>query len=260
VDYISWVYQVDAGYIAAALLLAMIGSTWFGLRVGAAALQPGADSGTLAVSFLGLLGLLLAFTFSMAGARYDEHRDLFVSEANAISTVAMRADMYLEPDRSALRRDLRGYLEARIHDAQVRFDDPRQVTAERARRQCEERLWRRVAAAAREPGNLVASQQMVPALGLMFDFATQRRYLELTHVPVEILLLLFVACVLGAFYAAYFACRASHFDWSATFGFSLLCAAVVYVVLDLERPQRGLIDMRINEHALIEVWPLLRGP
>src|SRR4051812_21630460 len=52
--------------------------------------ETNAINGTL----LGLLGLLLAFTFSMSSSRYDARRDVIIEEANDISTAILRTDLY----------------------------------------------------------------------------------------------------------------------------------------------------------------------
>ena len=48
------------------------------------------DLGTTLGGLLGLLGLLLAFTFGMAGERFDRRKTLVVEEANAIGTAWLR--------------------------------------------------------------------------------------------------------------------------------------------------------------------------
>lgn len=45
-------------------------------------------------SLLGLLALLLAFTFSMSASRYEARRTVVLSEANNIGTVILRCDLY----------------------------------------------------------------------------------------------------------------------------------------------------------------------
>jgi fumarate reductase subunit C len=57
-------------------------------------------------SLLGLLALLLAFTFSMAASRYEARRNVMLTEANDIGTVVLRCDLY--PDST--RHNLRMYL------------------------------------------------------------------------------------------------------------------------------------------------------
>jgi hypothetical protein len=70
--------------------------------------------GAIQGAVLGLLGLLLAFSFAAAGTRFLERQDLITAEANAIGTAYLRADLIDEPHRSELRAALRQYTEHRI--------------------------------------------------------------------------------------------------------------------------------------------------
>lgn len=115
--------------IAAGLLLLLLVALEAGFRIGRRA-TGGADAslssqvGAIQGALLGLLGLLLAFSFAAAGARFLERQDLIVQEANAIGTAYLRADLLDEPHRSELRAALRRYTENRIEisagSAQVR--------------------------------------------------------------------------------------------------------------------------------------------
>ena len=61
-----------------------------------------------------LLGLLIAFTFSGASARFDTGRQLIVEETNNIGTAYLRLDL-LSPDaQPTLRESFRRYLDTRI--------------------------------------------------------------------------------------------------------------------------------------------------
>ena len=73
------------------------------------------DGATAAeAAVVGLLGLLVAFTFSGAGSRFDSRRNLIVDETNAIGTAYLRIDL-LPADRQPQLRDLfRKYVDARI--------------------------------------------------------------------------------------------------------------------------------------------------
>jgi hypothetical protein len=46
---------------------------------------------------LGLLALMLSFTFAMSLTRFDEGRDALLNEANAIGTAALRAGLLPAP-------------------------------------------------------------------------------------------------------------------------------------------------------------------
>jgi hypothetical protein len=51
------------------------------------------ENGAVAAAIFGLMGLLIAFTFSGAASRFDERRHLIVQEANAIGTFYLRLDL-----------------------------------------------------------------------------------------------------------------------------------------------------------------------
>ena len=69
----------------------------------------------MVASILGLLAFMLAFTFSLAAARFDARRQAVLEEANAIGTTYLRARLLPEPQRSETRDLLRKYTELRAH-------------------------------------------------------------------------------------------------------------------------------------------------
>ena len=72
------------------------------------------DLGVIQTATLTLLGLIIGFTFSMAIDRHDNRELLEESEANAIGTEYLRADL-LPPQASARTKELlQQYLEQRI--------------------------------------------------------------------------------------------------------------------------------------------------
>src|SRR5262245_48440721 len=75
---------------------------------------------------LALLGLLLAFTFSMAVARYDTRRALVVKEANVIETAWFRAGLLSDAHRQPIRDLLREYVDVRLR-AQTKLRDDEQL-------------------------------------------------------------------------------------------------------------------------------------
>ena len=58
---------------------------------------------TLESAMLGLLALMIAFTFSMALSRFEARRDAVMKEANSIGTTALRARLLPEPHRTETR-------------------------------------------------------------------------------------------------------------------------------------------------------------
>src|SRR5947208_6022638 len=82
-----------------------------GLRAGDTG---GANIATLESSMLGLLALMISFTFAMALTRFEARRDAVLSEANSIGTTALRARLLPEPHRMELLKLLRDYAQLRI--------------------------------------------------------------------------------------------------------------------------------------------------
>src|SRR5262245_9102902 len=78
-----------------------------------------AQIGGIQGAVLGMLGLLLGFTFAMAVGRYDTRRSLVLTEANSIGTTYLRAALLPEAQHKAIEDLLRQYVDVRIafHEA-----------------------------------------------------------------------------------------------------------------------------------------------
>src|SRR5262245_48849035 len=74
--------------------------------------------GGLVAGTLGLLAFMLAFTFGLAGSRFEERRQVVLSEANAIGTSYLRAEMLPEPMRTEVKNLLREYVDVRLEGVQ----------------------------------------------------------------------------------------------------------------------------------------------
>ena len=97
------------------------------------------DYGVLLAAMLTLLGLIIGFTFSMAGTRYDQRKNLEEEEANAIGTEYVRADLLPTDAAEKVRGLLRSYLDQRILFYTSGGDQLREVNATTAKLQGE--LW-----------------------------------------------------------------------------------------------------------------------
>ena len=67
---------------------------------------------------LGLLAFMLAFTFGLAGSRFEDRRQIVLAEANAIGTTYLRTSMIPEPMRTEARNLLREYVAVRLEGVQ----------------------------------------------------------------------------------------------------------------------------------------------
>lgn len=99
------------------------------------------DYAVILAATLTLLGLVVGFSFSMAVNRYDLRKANEASEANAIGTQYLRADLLpVESDAARLRALLRDYVDVRI--AYYRERDPAALRAIIARRRAiQAEMW-----------------------------------------------------------------------------------------------------------------------
>src|ERR1700751_476255 len=65
-------------------------------------------------SLLGLLALMVSFTFLMALTRFEARREAVLNEANEIGTAALRARLLPEPHRTESLKLLREYAQIRV--------------------------------------------------------------------------------------------------------------------------------------------------
>ena len=110
---------LTAVLFALSLFLGVLASLEIGRRIGLARLArdpEGARAGTGAVdgAIYGLLGLLVAFTFSGAASRFEERRKLIGEEANAIGTAYLRLDLLPAEAQGPLKEKFRQYLDSRL--------------------------------------------------------------------------------------------------------------------------------------------------
>jgi len=206
-----------------------------------------------------LLGLLIAFTFSGAAARFDSRRHLIVEEANAIGTAYLRVDL-VAPDLQPVMRDsFRRYLEARL-DVYRKIPDMPAVEAaltEVSRQQKD--IWHQAVAATRAPGshpNLTVL--LLPALNAMIDITTTRTMAASFHPPTIIFVMLMALALAAALLAGHAMSTAKTRSWTHVVAFAAAVAASLYVILEIEYPRLGFIRVDSFDSALVGLRDLMK--
>jgi hypothetical protein len=171
-------------FLLVALSLLVLGEA--GFRFGAAARRrnPAAaegHSGSVQGAVLGLLGLLLGFSFAMAVGRNETRRALTVDEANSIGTTWLRADFLDEPERTEVRSLLRRYTQLHLDSHDVDGgQDVAKLLAESTGIQ--NRLWAIARqAAAGKPDAVTVS--FITTLNETIDLQASRLAARRNHVP-----------------------------------------------------------------------------
>jgi len=248
--------------IAALTILGMVGGTFCALEIGRRlgvrrlTLDPeGAKAGSGAIdgAVFGLLGLLIAFTFSGAAARFDTRRSMIVEEANSIGTAWLRLDLLPSAVQPPLRDKFRQYLDARL-DAFRKLPDLSVAKLEFTRAATVQNdIWKLAVAACRESGSQPATMLLLPALNQMFDVATSRTAGIQMHPPITIYAMLGLLLLAGSLLAGYGLGVGRMRNWFHGLAFVLAMSLTVYVILDFEFPRLGMIRIIRFEQVLVDL-------
>jgi hypothetical protein len=221
---------------AAAVLGALLNRRPMG-RHGVVAEAESGQEGFVISAVLGLLALLLSFTFSIAVDRFDARRLLVLEEANAIGTTYLRAQLLPEPHR------------ARISNLLVRYTDNRIKLAKAAPRSTVQQqflqtndamitdLWAATSAAFDSIKGLPFSAEFLNSVNAVIDLDTSRKVARIARVPTEVfgVLVVYLAATAGVLGYGLKGRRAQR---EAGILLALLTLSLI-LIIDINRPVEG---------------------
>lgn len=188
-------------------------------------------------SLLGLLALLLAFSFSMALDRYEERRHLVVQEANAIGTAYLRAQMLDEPHRSRLSKLLVEFTDNRIELASAAPGRTKPLVATNDRLLTD--IWAAVAASRESALRHGMTTALLMTYNEVIDLDTERKVARQMRVPTAVLLLLYGFLLMTALVLGYvLEERRGRMGAGVLF---LILSLYIGIISDLSRPAAGSI-------------------
>ena len=232
--------------VAAILLAGEVGRR-LGVRRG----RKGSDNvATLEGAILGLLALMISFTFAMSLNRFEARRDAVLNEANAIGTAALRARLLPAPHAAEGVKLLHEYVQLRrkMNSGELAPDD-RNAAAARAGA-IQEALWQRTKSVAAADNAMVPTGLFIQALNDMID--NQEKYLVATHnrVPNIVLVALYCIATVASAFTGYAGGLESRRSRLPVHIMGVLVASVILLIQDLDRPSSGFI--RVSQQALID--------
>lgn len=252
------IYDLNSLFIAAILFFAMVvaieAGNWVG-RINYPSTRESARAhvNSVQASLLGVMALLLGFTFSLALQRFDSRSAAVVDEANAIGTTYMRAQLLPASVSGEVRTLLRRYVDLRARAGEVPLDQEearRVLLAESS--EVVDALWKLARLAAQEDNSPVTTGLFIQSLNEAID-SYGRRDAEINrHVPELILMLMFGTFVLTGVVVGY-APGVGGGDRPpfVTYILVLLVVILTFTIIDLDRPRRGLI--RVDQTSLAQL-------
>jgi hypothetical protein len=254
---------VDEASVAIVLTTALLAAVEVAYRLGRQ--SRGADDearrrqiAAIRGAMLGLLTLLLGFTFSMAVERYSVRRDLVVKEANAIGATWLRAGLLPETRRDEARRLLSDFVDVRLRTHTLARDPIQLVEGLRRSAEIESKLWQHAEASAREAPTAVTAT-FIATLNQLIDTDAERVAAARNQIPAGVWLILTAVAGTSCWTSAY---AAGHDGVRSIFTSVLLPLTVILVLLlifDLTHERQGIIG--ISQQPLVDLQTLFRsGP
>jgi hypothetical protein len=251
-DFRLLVTMLAGGLFVGILLLLEIGR-----RIGLRRLAQDSEGarvglGVVDGAVFGLMGLLIAFTFSGAASRFVTRRQLVVEEANAIGTAYLRLDLLPTDAQPALREHFRRYVEARL-EVYRKLPDIAAAMQELARAtQIQGRIWTQAVVACQD-GPPPATMLLLPALNAMIDITTTRTMTAQMHPPTVVFIMLGVLVLASSLVAGYSMAGGQPRSWVHMLAFAVIMAATVYVIVDIEYPRLGVIRVDAVDQVLVDL-------
>ena len=234
------VAPLDIHIVALVLGLAMLVAWQIGRRIGSRRRgKEGIKPSKFDDASIGLLSLLLAFSFGTSIVKHDQRRAAVVADANAIGDFYTCAGMLKEPGRTKLQAVIRQY-------AQLRFDLSRQ-------RMRPSGLEEALAKFGRMHGQMAPLVEQAISEGTAIavpltntlNSVTSNQALRLAaykdRLPASIVFLLYTCAIVTALLVGREQGADGSTDIAGTVCFILLMSIAVYVTLDLNLPESGLI-------------------
>lgn len=194
--------------------------------------------GYVVSAVLGLLALLLGFTFSLAVDRFDARRILVLEESNAIGTAYLRSQLLDEPHRTRMSTILRDYTENRVKLGEAGAVDD-QLKRLAINDQLLTDLWSATAASFDSVRDLDFSSALIESVNAVIDDDAARKAARFARVPTGVFVVLYIyvltsACLLGYVLG----------DSRRRLGtgvFLALLSASLLLIVDIDGPSTGLI-------------------
>jgi hypothetical protein len=239
--------------IAIALLALLAGAFTFGKRMGRRHPDEHPHLGVLQGATLGLMGLLLGFSYSGAMSRLSDRQKLISEQANTISTVWLRSQVSTDDAGAAIRRSLREYASAMPQA----FERPRSqafIAAQTTLDSQERDMWNAGLSMSRT--NPQHTMVILPVLNQMFDLRASRIAATSVHLPLPVGFALLACATISVGTIGYGMAGGRKALVPPAWALVGLLAIVLWVVLDMDYPRYGFI--RVSDEPLRAVAESLK--
>ena len=250
-------YGLNSLLIAAVLFVTMVAAIEVGYRLGRSRQASVAETtrthvNAIQASLLGILALVLGFTFSLSLQRFESRNVAVVDEANAIGTTWLRAQLLPNSVRADTLTLLQHYVDLRVQANAISYADEAGHRAVVVKvNHLLDALWGCARRLVEEERPHLATGQFVQALNTTIDSFRRDEAALRRQVPEAILFLLYLTFLLASGVVGYAAGNSGHRPPLVAYILVTLIVILSFIIVDLDRPQRGLI--RTDQRSLTDL-------
>jgi len=197
-------------------------------------------TGTVVGGMLGLVGFLMAFSIGIAIGHHGERRAMVVTEANAIGVAWLRAGFLDEPDAVALRKIMRDYARLRLDAANQLMELP--VAVQRSEKAHKE-MWAIIERNVRQGNDSDTMTSLVESVNQVISIHSLRVTAVVKRLPAILGVVLILSTIISFSLVGVASSADRKRDTAAIFLFALVFAAVLMIMVDLDRPQDGMLTV-----------------
>jgi uncharacterized membrane protein YkvI len=238
-------------------LLILYFSYRFGRRKAALSEHPSKSQITAVQSaLLGLISLLIGFSFTIAHHHYDERSKSVVGEANAIGTTYLRAQSLPNSVRSETLTTIAKYVDIRVESNKLSSVEDRQKPLLKEASQLRSKLWTLAMKSVKEDDRVATSGIYIQTLNDLIDSYGTRDEILNRHIPQSAIFLFLLTFFVAVSILGYTSGIARHRPTMAVLGYIFIIVFLFSMTMDLDRPRRGFIQ--VSQKNMIDLQEEIR--
>jgi hypothetical protein len=204
---------------------------------------------------LGLMAFLMAFSIGIVVDQQNGRKSMVVAEANTVGTAYLRAGFLSEPDLTTSRNLLQEYVEVRLALAADQTIYESGITRSE---EIQGELWAILEENVRQGNESDIMALYIEAINEVIDVHLLRLTAANLRLPRLLVMVLYAAMILSFLLVGVANSGDGKRDFFAVLLFALAFVSVLMVIIDLDRPQEGLVT--VSQTAMSDLLQSMTTP